>query len=72
MIDDDSIEKKSVAVDLIESLADGAMHRNESVAMYPSRHLREFVAAEGRLPCFLRELARYVEKLERDARRDRL
>lgn len=64
--------KASVAVDLIESLATGDFHRGEDISQYPSRHLRSFIEADGKLRCFLRELARYVDRLERVARKDQL
>lgn len=68
--------KKSVAVDIIEALVEGRPHEGEFVAHMPSMHLHNFVGADGRLPCFLRELARYIEaeeaKRHAEWKRDRL
>lgn len=65
-------EPKSVAVGILEALAYGDTHIGEDVCLNETGHLREFIHADGRLPCFLRELARYIEKKERQARKDRL
>lgn len=62
----------SVATNIIESIAAGAMHNGECPGMFPSAHLHAFVDADGRMRCFLRELARYIDAEEQKARKDKL
>lgn len=68
--------RTSTAVDIIESLASGDQHRYECVASCEAMHLRAYVGDDGKLRCFLRELARYIEAKEHQvnmhARKDRL
>jgi hypothetical protein len=68
--------KTSVAVDIIEAIASGEVHRGECIASGEAMHLRSFISGDGRMTCFLRELARYIETKEHvamlAARKDRL
>ena len=55
----------SIATNIIEAIASGDFHDNEDPSYYPSRHLHKFVAEDGKLCCFLRELARYIDAEEK-------
>lgn len=62
----------SVAVDVVRSLAWGVEHLGEDTVFQASKHLRMFIAEDGRMPMFLNELAAYIESAEKKARKDTL